>query len=168
MKLFSLKSIAAIAIAVSSFTSFAAHPPLQFQIRGTFDEVVPPCGFSGQSDFHMSFGSISSAMPIGTESQSEFVNIGLQCLSKAKVTLYFSDSPSDISSSVYATTASHMGVKVKLNDQEIKPGEKINMEAQTGNSSYPLKVSLFKLAQVEGGGGNFSFNLSGILETDYM
>lgn len=168
MNLFSLKSIVAITIAASSFSSFAAHPSLQFQIRGTFDEVVPPCSLSGQSDFPMAFGSISSAMLIGSLTQAQIANIGLQCLSKAKVTLYFSDSPSGASDNVYATTASHMGVKVKLNKQEIKPGEKISMEAQMGNTSYPLEVSLLKLAQVEGSGGNFTFNLTGIIETDYM
>lgn len=47
MNLFSFKSIVAITIAASSFASFAAHPSLQFQIRGTFDEVVPPCSLSG-------------------------------------------------------------------------------------------------------------------------
>lgn len=168
MKLFSLKSIAAIAIAASSFTSFAAHPPLIFQLRGTFDEVVPPCGFSGQTDFILSFGSISSAMPIGTETEAQFATIGFRCLNEEKVTLYFSDSPSDISSSVYSTTASHMGVKVTLNDKEIKPGEKLNMNAFTGENSYPLRISLLKLAEVAGRGGNFSFNLTGVIETDYM
>ncbi|MEQ5731260.1 MULTISPECIES: hypothetical protein [Providencia] len=112
----------------------------------------------------MAFGSISSAMLIGSLTQAQIANIGLQCLSKAKVTLYFSDSPSGASDNVYATTASHMGV----NKQEIKPGEKISMEAQMGNTSYPLEVSLLKLAQVEGSGGNFTFNLTGIIETDYM
>lgn len=168
MKLFSLKSIVTIAIAASSFASFAAHPPLQFQIRGTFDEVVPPCVLSGQSDFVLPFGSISSAMPIGTESQPKIANVDISCESKAKVTLYFNGIKADLSDNVYGTTANHMGVKVKLDDKEIKLGDKVSLEASQGITSYPLSVSLFKLAQVEGDGGNYSFSLTGIIETEYM
>lgn len=168
MKLFSLKSIAAIAIAASSFTSFAEEPSLQFKIRGMFSEVAPPCEFDGSSDKLIDLGSISSDMPIGTESPAVFDTINLHCGSKAKLTFYFTNPSSELSSDVYATTARHIGVKVSLNDKEINPGEKLSLEAQKGNTIYPFKFSLFKLNQEESGGGRFAFNLTGIIETEYM
>lgn len=167
MKLFSFKSFVAIALAASSFTSFAEQNTLSFSISGTFDEIVPPCGIEGVQTFHFQFGSISPAMAIGTETEAKTANIKLRCLEKAKVSFYFDNPQSDISSSVYKTQASHIGVKVKLDNGEIRPGEKVSREA-LGDQNFPLQVSLYKLAHMEGKGGNFNFTLTGIIETDYL
>lgn len=79
-------------------------------------------------------------MPIGQESYSRQGNIDLECDSKAKVIIYFISSPNTVTDKYYQTTAKHMGVKVKFHNQEIKPGQKLTLDAISGVTFHSVSL----------------------------
>ncbi|HEM8293629.1 hypothetical protein ACBQ54_18320 [Providencia vermicola] len=167
MKILNIKKLMAIVIFSSSFSSLAANPPLQFEIRGSFDEVVPPCTLTSSSSFNLPFGTIPIYVNVGYETQPESVNISYQCEQDVDVKIHFSNSAHQISNVAYQTTADHIGVKAKINGEVVKPNEKIEFKSRAGLSTLPIEISLLRLAETKGSGGNYAFNLTGVIETDY-
>ena len=167
MSIFKFKKIMAITIFSCSFSSFAANPPLQFHIHGSFEEVVPPCNLTSESSFNLGFDTTPTYVNIGYETQAEFVRVSYQCMQDVNVKVYFSDAAHKLSSAAYQTTASHIGVKTKINGQILNPNEKLEFKSKAGASEIPVEVSLIRLAETQGNGGSYDFNLTGIIETEY-
>lgn len=167
MSILNIKNIIAMIICTSSFSSLAANPPLQFEIHGSFDEVVPPCNLTSSPSFNLSFGTIPIYVNVGYETQPEIVSISYQCEQNVNVKVHFSNSGHQLSSAVYQTTAPHIGVRAKINGEVVKPNEKIEFKSNAGLSTIPIEVSLLRLAQTQGEGGNYAFNLTGVIETEY-